>query len=111
MSVRPLTEHHLEFRSLKGDCTCSSESVHVKKPHCWKSHFIAHFLAFCSVYIPISAFFREQFFKVTEKEIGLALREQRNVGFRHVYNSAVVEGYCTQLMETLDTGMADVFLN
>ena len=38
MSVELLTEHHLEFLSLKGVCTGWSESTHVKMPHCWKSH-------------------------------------------------------------------------
>ena len=38
MSVKLLTEHHLEFLSLKEGCTGSSESTHVKIPHCWKSH-------------------------------------------------------------------------
>ena len=38
MSVRLLTEHHLEFLSLKGGCTGSSESTLVKMPHCWKLH-------------------------------------------------------------------------
>ena len=38
MSVKLLTEHLLEFLSLKGDCTGSSESTLVKMPHCWKSH-------------------------------------------------------------------------
>ena len=33
MSVKLLTEHHLEFLSLKGGCTCSSESTLVKMPH------------------------------------------------------------------------------
>ena len=33
-SVKLLTEHHLEFLSLKGGCTGSSESIHVKMPHC-----------------------------------------------------------------------------
>ena len=42
MTVKPLTEHHLEFLSLKGGCTGSSESTHVKMPHCWKSHVTAH---------------------------------------------------------------------
>ena len=37
-----LTEHHLEFLSLKGSCTGSSESTLVKLPHCWKSHVKAH---------------------------------------------------------------------
>ena len=42
MSIKLLTEHHLEFISLKGDCTGSSESTHVKTPHCWKSYAAAH---------------------------------------------------------------------
>ena len=37
MIVQLLTEHHLEFLSLKGGGTGSSESTHVKIPHCWKS--------------------------------------------------------------------------
>ena len=41
MSVKLLTEHHLEFLSLKGDCTGSPESTLVKIPHCWKSHVTA----------------------------------------------------------------------
>ena len=41
MSVKLLTEHHLEFLSLKGGCTGSSESTLVKMPHCWKSHVAA----------------------------------------------------------------------
>ena len=32
-----LIEPHLEFQSLKGGCTGSSESTLVKMPHCWKS--------------------------------------------------------------------------
>ena len=44
MSVKLLSEHHLEFLSLKGGCTCSSESTLVKMPHCWKSHVAAHLL-------------------------------------------------------------------
>ena len=42
MSVKILTEHHLEFLSLKGGCRDSSKSTHVKMPHCWKSHALAH---------------------------------------------------------------------
>ena len=45
MSVEQLTEHHLEFLSLKRGCTGSSESTHVKVPHCWKSHVTAHMSA------------------------------------------------------------------
>ena len=41
MSVKLLTEHNLEFLSLKGGCTGPSESKLVKIPHCWKSHALA----------------------------------------------------------------------
>ena len=42
MSVKLLTEHHLEFLGLKGGCTGSSESTLVKIPHYWYSHVMAH---------------------------------------------------------------------
>ena len=42
MNVKLLTEHDLEFLSLKGGCTGSYESSLVEKPHCWKSHVAAH---------------------------------------------------------------------
>ena len=38
MIVKLLTEHHLEFLSLKGGCGGSSESTLVKMYNCWKSH-------------------------------------------------------------------------
>ena len=44
MNVKLLTEHHLEFLSLKGGCIGSSESTLVKMQHCWKSHVAAHIL-------------------------------------------------------------------
>ena len=44
MSVKLLTEHNLEFLSLKGGCTGSSESTHVKMSNCLKSHALAHIL-------------------------------------------------------------------
>ena len=43
MTVKLLTEHHMEFLSLKGGCTGSSESTLVIIPHCWKSHVVAQF--------------------------------------------------------------------
>ena len=46
MSVKLLTEHHLEFLRLTGGCTGSSESALVKIPHCWKSRVTAHMLPF-----------------------------------------------------------------
>ena len=43
MIIKLLTEHHLEFLSLKGGCRGSSESTLVKMSNCWKSHVTAHF--------------------------------------------------------------------
>ena len=43
MIVKLLTEHQLEFLSLKVGCRGSSESTYVKMPHCWKSHALAQF--------------------------------------------------------------------
>ena len=42
MIVKLLTEYHLEFLSLKGDCRGSSESTIFKMSNCWKSHAVAH---------------------------------------------------------------------
>ena len=42
MTVMLMTEQDLEFLSFKGDCTGSSESIHVKLGRCWKSHAAAH---------------------------------------------------------------------
>ena len=46
MTVKLLTELYLEFLSVKGGCTGSSESIHVKMPHCWKSNVAAQLFAF-----------------------------------------------------------------
>ena len=43
MIVKLLTEHHMEFLSLKEGCTGSSESTLVKMSNCWKSHAKPHF--------------------------------------------------------------------
>ena len=42
MIVKLLPEHHLEILRLKEGYTGSSESTHVKIPHCWKSHVMVH---------------------------------------------------------------------
>ena len=63
MIIKLLTEHHLEFLSLKRGCRGTSKSTHVKMPHCWKSHATAQKLPAaisCDLYIfintrPISA--------------------------------------------------------
>ena len=41
MTVKLLTEQHLEFLSLKEGCTGPFEYTLVKMPHCWKSHITA----------------------------------------------------------------------
>ena len=41
LTVKLLTEDHLEFLRLKGVCTGLSESTLIKTPHCWKSHVTA----------------------------------------------------------------------
>ena len=43
MIARLLTEHHLECLSLEGG---SSESTHVKMPHCRKSHALSLIINF-----------------------------------------------------------------
>ena len=42
MSVKLLTEHRLEFVSLKGGCTGSSESTLVRMPHCVAAQFMIY---------------------------------------------------------------------
>ena len=45
MIVKLLTEHNLEFLSLKGGCRGSSESTRVKMSNCWKSHTMAQIVS------------------------------------------------------------------
>ena len=52
MIVQLLTEHHLEFLSLKAGCRGSSESTLVKMSNCWKSHAAAQIRY---VYFPLGA--------------------------------------------------------
>ena len=44
MIVKLLTEHHLEFLSLKGGCKGSSEPTLVEMSNCWKSHALAQLI-------------------------------------------------------------------
>ena len=46
MIVKLLTEHHLEFLSLKGSCTGSSESTHVVGNHMSRLNYY-HLCATC----------------------------------------------------------------
>ena len=57
MTVKLLTEQHLELLSLKGGCVGSSESIHVKMPHCWKSHVAAQSLSYlllCRIFLCVA---------------------------------------------------------
>ena len=50
MTVKLLTEQHLEFLCLTGGCAGSSKSTLVKMPYCWKSLSTAHIKnAICKV--------------------------------------------------------------
>ena len=44
MTVKLLTEQNLEFLSLTGSSTGSSEYTLIKMPHCWKSRVAAHYV-------------------------------------------------------------------
>ena len=44
MTVKLLTEQHLEFLSLTGGCRGSSKPTLVKMSNCWKSHVAAYFI-------------------------------------------------------------------
>ena len=46
MAVKLLAKQHLKFLSLTEGYTGSFESIHVKIPHCWKSHVMAHIMIF-----------------------------------------------------------------
>ena len=49
MSVKLLTEHQLEFLSLKVGCKGLSASTLVKLPYCWKSHVTAHLVVLATL--------------------------------------------------------------
>ena len=51
MIVRLLTEHHLDFLSLKGGCRGSSKYTLVKMSNCWKSHALTQFKFVSALYV------------------------------------------------------------
>ena len=53
MTIKLLTEQNLEFLSLTGGCTGSSESTLVKMPHCWKSHVAAQLLSYATYNVAV----------------------------------------------------------
>ena len=52
MTVKLLTEQNLEFLSLTGGCTGSSEYTLVKTPHFWKSHVAAQLIHVTCIFVP-----------------------------------------------------------
>ena len=70
MTIKLLTEHHLEFLSLKRGCTGSSESTLVKMTHCWKSHVAAH----------IQVHFRLDFFMEVNTTTAVAIAQIQTFG-------------------------------
>ena len=62
MSVKLLTEHHLNLLSLKGGCKVWSESTLVKMPHCWKSHVAAQLCLLGIKYLTYPKIFRKVIF-------------------------------------------------
>ena len=77
MRVKVLTEHYLETISLKGCYTGSSESTHVKMPHCWKSHVIAHivgvFTTCTSHMLHVAIFIQKPIVNGTSTELSIEL--------------------------------------
>ena len=42
MNIKLLIEQNFKFLSFKGGCKGWSEYIHVRIPHCWKSHVAVH---------------------------------------------------------------------
>ena len=59
MIVKLLTEHHLEFLSLKGGCRGSSESTLVRMSNCWKSHAAAHLICLKNIPLKKTSYIKE----------------------------------------------------
>ena len=59
MSVKLLTEHHLEFLGFTGGYTGLSETKHVRMPHCWKSHVAAQLCCTYFIFLILQDTFKE----------------------------------------------------
>ena len=77
MRVKLLIEHHLEFLSLRGVCTGSSESTLFKMPHCWKSHVAAHIIFRCANF----SFFASLFFNTEYYPASLPVKSDSDFMF------------------------------
>ena len=84
MTVKLLTEHHLEFLSLKRGSSGSSESTFGKMPHCWKWQVAAQISNLNDIILYIDA--------ICELE-----EEQLELQASHtVYPSYPIGPYCMQ---------------
>ena len=72
----------MEFLNLKGGCIDSSESAHVKMPHCWKSHATAHWF-----------FILQEEFRRLYTQLELLKQRNMKIGNRHLQHklSAMTE--------------------
>ena len=94
MTLRSLTEHHLAFIGLKGDCTGSSESTLIKMPHCWKSHVAVH--------IDIDSIEGRKISKLTSRKKNNDLRSiQRHAHLHQTMTKAPVKGSCAHKVPTI----------
>ena len=84
MSVKLLTEHHLEILSLKRGCTGSSEPTLVKMPHCWKSHVRAQLYCNIKPEDVATVRSRELLTKFELEDLDPILRERQLHWFGHV---------------------------
>ena len=80
MSFKLLTEHYLEFLSIKVGCTSSSESTVVKMSHCWKSHVTAHIIYKCN------------FLTIDRKFNFKLLSQKKNLVYKILIRKADIEG-------------------
>ena len=71
MSVKLLTEHRLEFVSLKGGCTGLSESTLVKMPHCVAAQFMIYWLR-ANAYDTLGTFISQRKGKIQTHTTNLA---------------------------------------
>ena len=94
MIVKLLTEHHLEFLSLKGGCTGSSECTLVKKSN-WKSHVTAHLIHF-------------RLFETNDEVRGMFAKVIKNLNVTDLRESKELENHVKQVMYTLDEAISSL---
>ena len=77
MNIKLLTKQHLEFLSLKGGCTCLSESIHVKMPH---GNHISRLNYTVDSKIFAKALFSQNFVKIKSSQNGEIIRSFTDIG-------------------------------